>query len=388
MKTTALTNKTSLSLVSKAAGLALLAFFILPFTGCKKEDTIVNKSFHFEEMGQALEDQFGPGCVGFQYTIAHKGAPKVSDAIGKAGLASNGVDIDYTETHRKSVHSCSKTITAAALMHALTINNVNPGASIADYLPGRWDTSNVDEVTFLQLMRHESGFRGTRDTYTSMKNYIQDSAFSSKVYTYANVNYSLMRILIPNIDPASRAQLETIYQSQGETEYNEEVSERYIQYVRDNVLVPSGVSSDVGPLIWDAAQIATPTYNYNFADQSIAGYAHSDQTLLTGAGGWYMNAYEYAGFLAYLTEGELANINMQTMMDFEYGMFDRNRNGVTYYTHNGAFTGGDGRGGRAIWVYIPSNKVIVTVQINSGTNAFSIQSLENAIIDEYQDSYY
>lgn len=392
MKNLALVKKTALSkpkerhgieYIKKGLILLTLTTTIL-FSSCYKTAKVV----HPEMIGQYLEQELGPGCVGMQYAIAKGGNLAINKAIGKAGLASNGVDIDYHKFHRKSVHSCSKTITAAALMHVLKGNQVSVDAEIKDYLPSRWDTKGIDGVTFRELLTHTSGFRGTRDTYASMRSYIEAGVFQTKGYSYANVNYSLMRILIPNINSSIRTLIENVFASYGEIDYAETVSNLYVSYVRDNILVPAELSPNVAPKIWDQDQFPTPLYHYNFANQSITGYSHSDQTLLTGAGGWYMNAKEYTGFIVYATAGEIPGLDFSQMEKEELGLYNVTKYGATYYTHNGASPVSNGRGGYCVWVNIPATQTVMVVQVNSRNNTFNVQQLEQTMIEAYLASIY
>ena len=157
--------------------------------------------------------------------------------------------------------------------------------------------------------------------------------------------------------------------------------------MRDRILVPSGISDDVAPKIWDQNQFSIPVYHYNLSDQSNPGYTHTDQTLLTGAGGWYMNARELAAFITFLSTNNLQNIDYNWMSNNELGMYSGIRSGVNVITHNGASrTRADGTGGRSIWVHIPESDVIVTIQINSATNNFTMEEVLQTIVDGYLDS--
>ena len=382
--------------ILKHALIIYLACMTLLFTSsCEKEPLvpdglppITETKVHIDEFAEAIENGYANGFVGFQYTIAQNGLHKHSNALGKASLSVNGEDYDYENYHRKSLQSCSKTISAAALIFELKKNNVDPGEAIDKYLPERWNTEHVKNITFHELLRHRSGLRGTHDLYEQMKVYLEAGDFESKSYKYANINFSLMRILIPNINEESRTNLNHLYGTHGEDTYAWQVAQSYLFDCRENILKPSGINAAVAPTPWDSLEVLDNVKHYNYSDQSLAGYEFTDQILKTGAGGWYMNAQEYAAFLSHLTEDAFDIPIASDLMDNEYGMYDGTWDGVEYYTHNGAFTKGDGRGARALWVYIPSTGIIVTVQINSGSNAHSMNDLLGGILQAHNEAYY
>ncbi|MEM7104823.1 MAG: serine hydrolase domain-containing protein [Bacteroidota bacterium] len=377
---------------------SLIAFPILLLIGvssCEKPtvpqppnpNPTTGKTVHLDELIEDFEAEIPFGFVGFQYTIAQNGSEEHTNSFGKASLIVDGTEYDYENYHRKSLQSCSKTITAAAMIFELNKNNVSVHDSIYKYLPERWDTEAVRDITFDELLRHESGFRGTYDWYGMMRSYVEDSTFASKNYVYANVNFSMMRILIPNINEESRANLENLFGTHGEDTYEWQIAQSYLFDVRQNLMIPSGVDPDVAPAPWDT-DVIDKVRHYNFMDQSLSGYLFNDQTMMAGAGGWYMNSYEFAAFLSHLMEDQFVYAQSETLMDREYGMFLGAFNGTDYYTHNGSYTSDDGRGTRALWVYVPFTKVLLTVQINSGSNLYSLDEVLQAFMQAHNDSYY
>jgi D-alanyl-D-alanine carboxypeptidase len=378
--------------------LVALSFFCIAIVnpGCEDEivgpPDITEKSVHFDELATNLEEAFDGNCVGFQYTIAKDGIEQVSGAIGHAILPIDGEETFYDITHRKSVHSMTKTFTAAATVHALDQYGINLDASIAPYLPDRWELDpKVEDITFRELLTHKSGLRGSRDTYDQMKEYMESGDFAEKDVSpsvgYANVNFTLLRIIIPMMSPIVNPALNEVLNTDGPEMFDLMAANGYIAYVRNTVLIPAGVDDEVGPYLWDTEE-EDATRNYNFADLSLNGYFHTDVTLTTGAGGWLMNTRDYAAFITHMVYGALDGVDKDLMLDEELGLFNTSFQGVNCYTHNGGFTDGLGRGGRSEWIHIPGTGITMVVQINSANNAFSGSDIPNMMMNAYIASYY
>jgi CubicO group peptidase (beta-lactamase class C family) len=366
----------------------LLLSISIGITSCKKEPLIIkNKAYDFNVMGKLLEDKFTFKCLGMQYTITENGQLKTEGAIGYKNVPVDGDTISYTTLTRKSVHSCSKTISAAALLYQLNKFNVSLDAKIADYLPIRWNLiPSAKNVTFRQLLQHRSGMKGTRDSFTEMRTYFEESAiWIPGNYEYANVNYSILRILIPMLDPTIRKNINDLYT---DVFADAQLSYSYTGIVRDVLMIPAGVNKEIAPSIWDSFQDPIPTRNYNFDKLYISGYTHSPQTLLSGAGGWYMNTNEYARFIAYLFGKKYSGVDPEFMMSNVLGMFENiTAGGTKYFTHNGSFTDAEGRGGICQWIYLPNSKIAMVIQINSQNNLFKTSDLPELMIETIAEAY-
>jgi CubicO group peptidase (beta-lactamase class C family) len=357
-------------------------------TSCKKDPLpIKTKEYNFELMGKKVEEKFNFKCLGMQYSITQNGQLKVQGAIGYKVIPVDGDSLVYTTVARKSVHSCSKTISAAAMMYQLNKFGINIDSTIAKYLPVRWNLiPAANNVTFRQLLQHRSGMKGTRDSFGEMRSYFEEGGiWIQGDYEYANVNYSLMRLLIPMLDPALRKDVNDNY---SDNYADVALSNAYVDIVRQALMIPAGISKEIAPAIWDGPQDPKATRNYNFDKLYISGYTHTPQTFLTGAGGWYMNTNEYAAFLAYLFGKQYSGVDPEFMMANVLGMFeDETASGTKFYTHNGSFTDGQGRGGICQWIFIPSSKMAMVVQINSQENLFKTSDLPDMMIEAINEAY-
>ncbi len=369
----------------------MMFFLSIAAISCQKKPVdinIKNKSYHFDEMGKKLESKLGSGCVGMQYSITENGQLRTENAIGLRVLPIDGLELPYTTTTRKSVHSCSKTITAVALVAQMNKYNVKLDDAIGDFLPERWNLNpSMSSITFRNLLTHRSGLTGTRDDFASMKEYMTSSGIflPTANAVYANVNYSLLRLIIPMINPSIKNDINNNYT---DTYADQTLSNAYVNIVRELVLIPSGINAAVAPAIWDGSATLGPTRNYNFSDQSVSGYTHTDQTLLTGAGGWYMNTNEYAAFLAHLFGNKIPNVDATMLMNNRLGMWNGNWNETNFFDHNGSITSTLGRGGVCQWIHIPTSNITMVVQINSQNNNFSASQLKTMMIETINESYY
>jgi CubicO group peptidase (beta-lactamase class C family) len=365
----------------------LLTSFMLS-TSCKKDPLpIKNKEYDFDLMGKKVEEKFNLKCLGMQYTITQNGQLKAEGAIGYKNVPVDGEAIFYTTLARKSVHSCSKTISAAALMYQLNKFGVSLDSTIANFLPVRWNLiPSAKSITFRQLLQHRSGMKGTRDSYAEMRAYFEDGGiWIPGNYEYANVNYSILRLLIPMLDPAIK---KDVLDNFSDNYADVALSLAYVDIVRSALMIPAGVSKDIAPAIWDGPQDPLPTRNYNYDKLYISGYTHTPQTFLTGAGGWYMNTNEYARFIAHLFGKKYPGVDPEFMMTNVLGMFESTSSGgAKYYTHNGSFTDGEGRGGICQWIYLPNSKIAMVIQINSQGNLFKTSDLPDMMIEAIAEAY-
>lgn len=372
----------------------ILILVIIVVPACEKEKELAIPVVHFDEYEDYLLSNVAPKCVGMQYCFSQNGQLVLNNATGKSRLPANGGNISFHPLQRKSLHSVSKTITAMAMLFELTYRNVDVHSPVLPFLPSDWNIDpdlRIMNPTFHQLLTHTSGLKGTLDSYSAMKKYIAEDVLLDTVknWDYQNVNYTLMRILINNIGPGFRATNDAYLQQNGETEFARYLAEGYVTRVALRLEGDAKLPAAISPKVWDSAEFPVPVYMYDFANLSTPGYVHTDQTLFCGAGGWYMNSKELNQFLSYLVQDQIPHVSWNVMKTNEYGCYEKEKKGIKYYTHNGASgSRADNCGGRSVWVYFPDKEVIVSIQINSSNNAFTMAELEDMVVDGYIASYH
>lgn len=100
------------------------------------------------------------------------------------------------------VASVSKLITAVAMTRALRDYEIPPDTAIAGYLPYFWAQGpNIGKITFRQLLTHRSGIVSGSTDYASIKTQVNNGVTAANigVYAYANMNFSLCRMLLASI---------------------------------------------------------------------------------------------------------------------------------------------------------------------------------------------
>lgn len=394
-------------------GILLVMLIALCFSACKeKEFDITSTDLDLQKFAKNLECSFTGNCMGMQYSIVRNNKIKLDGAIGKARFVTNSPEADYTPNHRKSVQSCSKTLTALTLLAVLKDKNLSKLDVLSQFLPSSWNVqAEVQAITFEEMLRHRSaldnvttidpilGSLSSDGSYQSMKSYVlHGSLRASKNFHYANINYTLLRVAIAYL--VDGGTIEDMIQSGDEADVPEFVAQTYIQAVRDYILIPAGVDSRADVRVWDdnSSNFSASTCFYNFSNLSIAGYVHPDQTLTgSGAGGWYLNANEYISVIAAFFHKEYPLLDVDEVTETgepartRLGMYANNYASSSlnrdYYIHNGAYDDGRGRGARAFWLHIPKEDVQVMVQMNSANNGFTVGEAETLIMQAYDNAF-
>jgi CubicO group peptidase (beta-lactamase class C family) len=256
------------SLLLPALGAAAVVT-IISMSSCEKDLEFAAAPFHhFDVMAEKLEENIAPFTVGMGYAIIQKGTLKANGSAGFRQLAGAAPALPYTPTTRQTIFSITKTLSAAATMAYLKKHNVPITSSIVDYFPHTWAVENFPtSITFEDLMQHRSGLVGTLDSYDDMKDYIEAGMFQPRGnYVYANINYTLLRILVPMVNENTR--FSTTTSVMNDWNINIFLSYKFVDIMREEVTTPAGISADAGPTIWDMADVNNATLLYNFQNQS------------------------------------------------------------------------------------------------------------------------
>ncbi len=373
---------------------SLLMVFLL-FSHCAKEtDNLKTNTpeFDMDLFEENIIDALTFETVGFCYVIAKDGNLARSGEIGlrRAGLdGSKGQDLDQPVY----AASISKTITAIAALQLLSENGLSINTKITGFLPPTWDPgANVKTLSFKNLLQHRSGFRGFSHDYTSLKNLVEaDINLADTVYDYENTNYALFRIMIPYLNGDIPLALTS------DSEIDIMTSEKYRDYVQDNLFEPIGITNtDTKPIGNE------PTLYYNFPNYlNTRGWTIGDRTTISGGGGWYISPFDLSMFFAFLfsTENIIDNDARETMLDNFLGwdqtssVSNSNDYGI-YYAKNGALSNNDNesvsQGVRNLIKVFP-NGVHIVVMINSRggdhDSSFGSTTLNGLVRNAFDDAW-
>ena len=341
-------------------------------------------------MGGLIGFALQQGSVGYSYSIYRNGAEVVSGAGGSVNVDAG---IDYTEDTRQEIASLSKTLTAMAVLQALDDAGLDPSESIINYLPAHWEIHpSVAEITFDELISHHSGLVNSASLPEESLYYnLEDSVAAGRssdllgpedgydyVYDYENVNYGLCRYLLAFlVAPKEMSAFdEQWFESDGlpisqwiaSTHQDEFARDLYLDYVRANVLAPSGVTMDVDVFDWDST---SPDVRYhNFADTSLGGYANDDNTETCGPRGFVMRSGEVARVMSTLEVGGNVSTTVRDWMKlFLLGLRSGQWSGDTFYYKTGGNEDDLGRGRECVLVLCPNN-IQVVFHTNSRNNFY------------------
>jgi hypothetical protein len=274
---------------------------------------------------------------------------------------------------RYNVASVSKTITAAALLRALLDSSqASLDSPFAPFLPSHWGVHNsLKNITFRQLLQHRSGFRfANQVTYAAMKGNMAAGVNAGNIgsYDYNNVNYGIMRLLIPRLAGYNLFQLSpgtpSVLAPALESGQDLQLASCYIDYTQKKV--------------WDKAgappMACKPTDNYpalcyQFPPNLGKGTHFGDMTLTCGSRGWnassvHLNAFQRA---LHLFNAILPESLAKKMIDEQLG-YDGSgttKNAYTYYHKGGYYPGSMNPGELHSYIIGFSNGVQLALIINS-----------------------
>lgn len=340
----------------------VLAMFSLSIFSCKKNmtpekidetssksmDGVVLQPSPYAALADTLESRLA-NTVGYSFAIYDEGKLKVQRSKGFARLALDAPSRAMDVHVKYSTASVSKTITAAALLKALsTPPNVFTliDQPIYPYLPSHWQLGpNIKTITFRELLNHTSGFSGpSGSTYQELKTLIGVGiVMSNKTYAYNNRNYALMRLLIPKLagyyitQPSPILNIATVETFQ-ETQY----ASAYMDYCHKVIFAK--VPSMVNQQFYCKSTDPNPGLVYNNAMNPTPGVLLPDFTLVSGGQGWVLSTAQVADFFRTLhyTEDILPKLRTNQMITQKlgYDKYETTTDGVKYYWKNGIYPAG------------------------------------------------
>jgi CubicO group peptidase (beta-lactamase class C family) len=232
-----------------------------------------------------LDATLRSSVAGFVMQLRRHGSP----IRGKSWQWAKGpADGSLTWQNAQSMHiaSLSKLITAMAAVKLLAEKKISHNARIVDYLPAHWAVGpNVDQITFANLLTHQSGFllrEGTCEDlsysdYRFMKSRVARGVGGIGNFCYANMNFGLLRVLLPIINGDIDRDA-----TPSDESWDDRTFGAFENYIARAVFAPSHVAD---------ATLVRPSGNalaYDFPP-TAPGWSTGDLRCLAGAAGWNMS---------------------------------------------------------------------------------------------------
>jgi Beta-lactamase len=327
-----------------------------------------------DKFGKNIEQIVAPLSLGYSYVIYQNGNLA---KFGNGGYAVFPSD-KQSAFRRMNCASMSKTITAAAALKAIFINDMNGfgvtvNSSIFSFLPAAWRAKhgpNVPNMTFAQVLSHTAGLTGTQSEDGLTQDAVAQSVLLGDIFcpnpcktNYRNVNYCLMRTIIPHMITPNPDVTLSLFDS-----FPAVLGSIYVKFAQEQVLKPcSVVDVSIHP-----TGVKPYTKYYDFNNPFATAHSENTDRLSTcGSTWWNIAADEYARFLVGLSTGKIfPTAFYNSMQSLQLGMFQYGATpagggqAVTYYGHNGRWDYSDGTGMQGAWMIFPNN-IIAVLLINS-----------------------
>jgi CubicO group peptidase (beta-lactamase class C family) len=295
----------------------------------------------------------------------------------------------WNQDTRMHVASVSKFLTAVAMVNTLDSKGISYDAKIIDYLPTYWTKgANINKITFRQLMTHRSGFStgSSSSDYAFMKSKVAAGVASNGSYDYENMNFGLMRILIPIINGDVNKGTTFINDANLNNQVWDAVTlYHYKSYMQSKIFTPAGVSNvDFAPIPGGKNALA-----YKFHDMQ-KGWNSGNLASVAGGAGWRLSTRELLNVMDAVRRKNtiISSQKAQYMLDNYFGIDQAiDTPAGKIYNKNGAWGTGDGKTEQCVAYFLP-NGMEVTVFVNSpiGASGFSLRGLvKDAFVNSLSD---
>jgi CubicO group peptidase (beta-lactamase class C family) len=295
----------------------------------------------------------------------------------------------WTPDTRMHVASLNKIVTAIAMTRLLPEAGLGPDTLIYDYLPGYWAKGlNIGLVTFGNLMAHTSGLAFNADSPPAdiqyMKSQIAAGTCNINDYSYQNVNYGLLRVLLAtvndnvpvdwNVDPEMADAL-----------WDCATTAAYASYVASYVFAPASVT---GPGFTHEAADAL-AYNFPVKGKGWNSSPSGELAHLAGADGYHMSVNELLRVMAAFRRGGtiVSTAQAQAMLEAGYGVnipIVDTQLGPAY--HKIGTWSNNGQWEQGVAFFLPLNMELV-VLVNSPVDGHDGQQDGNFLYSVVSDAY-
>ncbi|MCH9698028.1 MAG: beta-lactamase family protein [Gammaproteobacteria bacterium] len=261
------------------------------------------ETINLNQMEQNIINDMDGNAVGYAYAITKNGVLMKSGADGDAKIAIDGWS-PMTATSRLQLASVTKPITAVATLKLLEANNLSVDDLISDWLPSDWvKGAGVHQLTFRHLLTHRSGFNQliqqlskadkamVGNDWDGVQFVVSNGAIPNASSSYKNVNYALLRVIIPELWKAAGAP----FNIGMVTKWNHGMW--YLSYIQHNLFIPMGVNSVA---CWEQPAY-DGAYAYQLGNPGKAGTPFNGTIQNCGGhAGLHLSAIDLANFMAHI----------------------------------------------------------------------------------------
>lgn len=300
----------------------------------------------------------------------------------------------WNEDTRMHVASVSKYLTAVGLVKLLDRKGISYDAKIIGYLPTYWTKgSNIDKISFRHLLNHKSGFstNSSSSDYAFMKGRVATGVPAANVGTtggYENMNFGLMRILMPIINGNVNKGTTFINNpALNDSVWDAVTLLHYRNYMQANVFNPASVPNvQFEPLAGGQNALA-----YRFPDANVGGWNSGNLASVAGGAGWRLSIKELLNVMDHMRRKNtiLPAQKAQLLLDSRFGIDQViDTPAGKLYNKNGAWGTGDKKTEQCVAYFFPNDMevvVFVNSPISNNDPPFSLRGLvKDAFINNLQ----
>jgi hypothetical protein len=331
------------------------------------------KTFDMNLFERNLRAALAGKTVGYAYSIGNEGKVDRQAGVGSARVTPDNPVTPQSATKVMTVASISKPVTAAATLRLLEQKHISVDSPIGQWLPVAWKRgTGVDSITFRELMTHRSGLLQNYQTATGTSAGVSTGSWGniriavgqnvgSKSYKYANMNFSIFRILVPKI--AYGLDLSKLYDAPPPN-----VTAAQIDYLTGLAFLAylKPVLALAGAPVSCSNSDPNPTKLYVYPTAGQAGWGPADYVSGCGGYGYNMSANGIASFISHVryTDKLVSPAARSLMFDEKVGLQAYNGAHGTYHGHGAVWAQSGGRGMRGC-VMSFSIKVDAALLVNS-----------------------
>ncbi len=303
----------------------------------------------------------------------------IYNLVWKRAQTTPNANIPWNEDTKMHVASVSKFLTAVGLVKLLDEKGISYDAKIIDYLPNYWSKgNNIDQITFRHLLTHKSGFGGTSSASDYLFMQVKVSIGVSGVgdYNYQNMNFGLMRILIPIINGDINKNFKLSPNIALNNPFWDGVTIGfYKEYMQDKVFTPAGVGG-----AGFAPNVLIGALAYPFPQVKLPGWNSGDLATMAGGAGWRLSSKQMLDVMNHVRRKNtiIPAPKAQYMLDYNFGIDEIvDTPAGKFYNKNGAW-GGNGKTEQCVAYFMPNGmEVVIFVNSPVGMQDYFLRGLVN-----------